>query len=104
VTALSPATSNAQVPRGIVGAWSQEAMLALRSQDWRILPPGDYAAELEVTTYGQRDVDNPLEAVLDLIQSALELDDRRIERLHARRLDAAADEARIELRLLIWEQ
>lgn len=73
--------------------WSQRAMLELRAQGWQTLPAGaDYALSIELTIVAERDVDNPLEAILDLVEKALGINDRQFDELHSRRRDADPEE------------
>jgi hypothetical protein len=46
----------------------------------------------------------PLEDILDLTQTARDVEDRCIDDLHARRTDCGPEEARVDLLLVIGER
>ncbi len=86
-------------------AWDEQAILLLRAAGWRPLPPGLYWVALCCTVFTCRlDIDAPLKALLDVVASALGVDDACIGALSAVKMPATARaDQRLELQVRIYQ-
>jgi len=85
--------------------WDQDAFLLLRAAGWKPLPEGKYWVHLRCTLFTCRlDIDAPLKAVLDIVASALEVNDAYVGSLIATKVPVKVKtDQRLELVARIYE-